>query len=419
MNITWGDATDVGRVRRSNQDYLYADGRLFVVADGMGGANGGEVASKLAVEGFVSRAADAADGRALKGAVVGANEDVFREGRAHEELAGMGTTLVVAVVYDEAETPRVLVLNVGDSRGYILHDSDLTQITEDHSWVGELIRAGKLSPQEAESSASRHMLTRVVGVAGDLEPDMWEIRPRPGDKMLLCSDGITNELADPEISAILMGGTDAKSMAVELVRRAVEAGGLDNATAVVIDFGPPGTEEVPAPLQMARTGVSVPRTVVPPAPVMVTSQSAPLRGPDLMQIPQPLSRSNFTKAGTVLRILAFLAALALVIGIGIYGITNYVRGSYFVGVSNNQVAIYQGRPGGLLWFAPHLVTVRELRLSDLPSAYASELRTGVPEPSFAAASSYISNLQAQAKQFSQASPGTTSTTTTTAASGAG
>ncbi|MDA8117127.1 MAG: protein phosphatase 2C domain-containing protein [Actinomycetota bacterium] len=419
MQVTWGEATDVGRVRRSNQDYLYTDGRLFVVADGMGGANGGEVASKLAVEGFVSRAVGALDGRTLKSAVAGANQDVFKEGQAHEELAGMGTTLVAAVVSDEPEAPRVLVLNVGDSRGYILHDSDLTQITEDHSWVGELLRAGKLSPQEAEVSASRHMLTRVVGVAGDLEPDMWEILPRPGDKILLCSDGITNELADPEISSILMSGADAKSMAEELVRRAVEAGGLDNATAVVIDFGPAGPEDAPAPLQMARTGLSVPRTMVPPAPVTVTRQSAPLRGPDLMQIPQPLSRSNFTKAGTVLRILAFLAALALVIGIGVYGITNYVRGSYFVGVSNNRVAIYQGRPGGLLWFAPHLVTVRDLRLSDLPSAYASELRSGVPEPSFAAASKYISNLQAQAKQFSQVGPGTTTTTTTTTTSGAG
>jgi protein phosphatase len=419
MNVTWGDATDVGRVRRNNQDYLYADGRLFVVADGMGGANGGEVASKLAVEGFVSRAAGAPDGRALKSAVAGANEDVFREGQAHNELAGMGTTLVAAVVYDEPEAPRVLVLNVGDSRGYILHDSDLTQITEDHSWVGELLRAGKLSPQEAEISVSRHMLTRVVGVAGDLEPDMWEIRPRPGDKILLCSDGITNELADPEIGAVLMGGADAKSMAEELVRRAVEAGGLDNATAVVIDFGPPEPEDVPAPLQIARTELPVPRTAVPAAPVTFTRQPAFSRGPDLMQIPQPLSRSNFTKAGTVLRILAFLAALALVIGIGVYGITNYVRGSYFVGVSNNRIAIYQGRPGGLLWFAPHLVAVRSLRLSDLPSAYASELRSGVSEPSFAAASKYISNLQAQSLQFSQASPRTTSTTTTTAKSGAG
>ncbi|MDA8263109.1 MAG: protein phosphatase 2C domain-containing protein [Actinomycetota bacterium] len=418
MEITWGQASDVGRVRKSNQDYLFADGRVFVVADGMGGANGGEVASRLAVEGFVTRATSAQDTQALKGAVTGANEDVFREGQAHAELAGMGTTLVAAVVIEEAEAPRVLVLNVGDSRGYVLHDTELTQITEDHSWVGELIRAGKLSPQEAEVSASRHVLTRVVGVAGDVEPDLWELRPSPGDKILLCSDGITNELADPEIGAVLMSGADAKATAGELVRRAVEAGGLDNASAVVIDFGPADAAAPPAPLSIARTGVPVPRTMVPPAPVTMTVQSAPLRGPDLHQIPQPLARSSFTKAGTVLRVAGFLAALALVIAIGVYGITNYVRGSYFVGVSNNQVAIYQGRPGGLLWFSPHLVTVKSLRLTDLPSAYWSELRTGVPEPSFAAASSFISNLESQAKQFNQTGTGTTAPTTTTT-SGAG
>ena len=413
MEITWGQASDIGRVRKSNQDFLFADGHIFVVADGMGGANGGEVASRLAVEGFVSRAASANDVQALKSAVSGANEDVFREGQAHAELAGMGTTLVAAVVTEEADALRVLVLNVGDSRGYVLHEADLTQITEDHSWVGELIRAGKLSRQEAEVSASRHVLTRVVGVAGDVEPDLWELRPNPGDKILLCSDGITNELADPEIGSVLMSGADAKSTAEALVHRAVEAGGLDNASAVVIDFGPAQAGAPPMPLSMARTGVPVPRTMVPPAPVMMTVQSAPMRGPDLHQIPQPLARSSFTKAGTVLRVVGFLAALAFVVGIGVYGITNYVRGSYFVGVSNNQVAIYQGRPGGLLWFSPHLVTVKSLRLSDLPSAYWGELRSGVAEPSFAAATKYISNLESQVKQFSQSGSGTTSSTTTT------
>ncbi len=418
MSLKWGKASDVGRVRKNNQDYTYADGRVFVVADGMGGANGGEIASRLAVESFQSHATWAQDLAGLKTALAESNLAVYQRSLDEKGLSGMGTTFVALVTLGSGSSAHAYLLNVGDSRGYVFRDGELTQITEDHSWVGELFRAGKMSQDEAAQSANRHVLTRAIGVGPDVEIDVWDFIVAAGDRILLCSDGVTNELSDPEIAAVLGRIQDPQLACDEILKLSLEAGGIDNVSCVLVDFG----EEFPlrnssvvavAP-EMGTESARIQPVAIPMHPIRISSQ-----GPNLTSIPVPISKGEFTKAGTLIRMFAFLIALLLVFAIGIYAVGKYVRGSYYVtAVNGGPISIYQGRPGGLLWFSPHLVSSGSLRASSLPASYAFDLKQGVDEPSYLAAQAYVKNLEVIAAQFGAAKNstglGTTSTSTTSA-----
>jgi len=227
--------TDTGNVRAVNQDWLLTEGDLAAVADGMGGRSGGEVASRLAVD--TLREAFAADPTAtgLAEAVRRANAAVWAHAEAHPDLAGMGTTIAAVARVSEGGDDRLAVVNVGDSRAYLLQDGRLTRLTADHSLVADLVRAGALSEDEARTHPERHVLTLAVGVGPDVEPHTVEAVPTPGDRLLLCSDGLFNELPDDEITAVLAAVADPAEAATRLVERANEAGGHDNITAVVLD----------------------------------------------------------------------------------------------------------------------------------------------------------------------------------------
>lgn len=232
VRTIWGSATDRGRVRALNEDALLAHPPVFLVADGMGGHEAGDVASRLAVEEFARLAGlSAVDASDLHACFRRAAQRI-RE--AFERREG-GTTVAGVALAEHEGAAHWLVFNVGDSRVYRWTDGALTQLTVDHSVVQELVDSGTLSRAAAEQHPERHVLTRALGTGADPEPDYWTLPAGPGDRLLVCTDGVTGELDAATLAEVLAGAPDSGAAAAELVRRAVEAGGRDNATALVVD----------------------------------------------------------------------------------------------------------------------------------------------------------------------------------------
>src|SRR5437660_5407421 len=229
-----GGATDVGLVRDHNEDRYLADEHLFVVADGVGGHKAGEVASQTAVE-TLQREFTAPTTDALIDAVKTANRTVWNLAEANTEQRGMGTTLTAIALVDEGDEERLAIVNVGDSRAYLLQQGELEQLTEDHSLVEQLVREGQLTPEEAQVHPQRSIITRALGLDPEVEVDSWELTPYKGDRILLCSDGLTNEVSDDEIASTLRTVSDPQEAAHQLVQEARDHGGSDNITCVVVD----------------------------------------------------------------------------------------------------------------------------------------------------------------------------------------
>ncbi len=232
IRLNPGSATDIGRVRTLNEDAHVADGVIAAVADGMGGHQGGEVASATVIARFdgAEGPVDLAD---LARRISEANTEVLARSGVSEELAGMGTTLCALAVSGEGD--RVAVVNVGDSRVYVLSEGELVQITEDHSFVETLVREGRLTRAQADAHPQRNVLTRALGVDPTVEIDGWDYEPQPGDRFLLCSDGLFNEVDDDHIARSLRADSSPEEVAAALVSDAVDAGGRDNVTCVVVD----------------------------------------------------------------------------------------------------------------------------------------------------------------------------------------
>lgn len=238
IRLVTGEATDVGKVRDHNEDgYLVDDGLgLAAVADGIGGHRGGEVASATAIEALH---ASFADHGGLRDAVLAANDAVLERANADEALRGMGTTLTAGVLGDDG---TLLVGHVGDSRAYLLRDSELLRITTDHSLVEELMAAGELTEEEAERDPRRSMITRALGLDADLVVDLYPVSLAPGDRVMLCSDGLTTMVSEDTIADVLAGEDDPATAAQRLVDAANAAGGVDNTTVLVLD----AVDELPA-----------------------------------------------------------------------------------------------------------------------------------------------------------------------------
>jgi PPM family protein phosphatase len=225
--------TNTGRRRRQNEDAFVCEPPLFAVADGMGGPRAGEVASRLAA---AAVKADEADGTG-EGRVVAliheANRRVFERSSEDAEVSGMGTTMIVALVEDAG----VAFGHVGDSRAYLARGGSLEQLTEDHSLVAELVRTGKLSPEEAEHHPQRSVITRALGTDPDVDVDTFTVEPQAGDVFLICSDGLTTMIDDETIRRVLQEqDSDLDEAAKELVRLANKAGGEDNITVVAFEI---------------------------------------------------------------------------------------------------------------------------------------------------------------------------------------
>ncbi len=236
--------TDIGQVRAVNQDVCFCSTspvgplpNLFIVADGMGGHQAGDYASRYAIETFVDYVKAGAPGnlvRVVDAAVKTANLKVYRKSKEEERLAGMGTTMVAAFV----EGTQLYAANVGDSRLYLI-GSEINQVTEDHSYVAAMVRAGEISAEEARFHPEKNVITRAVGVAPSVKADFFEVDLAPGDKILMCSDGLSNMLSDERMFEII-SRHDPHEAADLLIEEANANGGLDNITALIIE---PGVKE--------------------------------------------------------------------------------------------------------------------------------------------------------------------------------
>lgn len=226
--------TDVGRVRSSNEDAfgLSVETGVFVVCDGMGGAAAGEVASRMAVDAIIERlCTDSGDlsSAALEAAIQAANRRVYDRAQVNPELHGMGTTLVALVLREG----QAWVAHAGDSRAYQLRRGELTRCTQDHSLVEEQVRLGQITQEEADYSPLRNVITRAVGTAPFLMPEIVRLDVESGDLFLLCTDGLTGELSDEHIAAILGQQLDLQSCCERLIGEAKAAGGRDNVTCLL------------------------------------------------------------------------------------------------------------------------------------------------------------------------------------------
>ena len=233
--------TDIGKRRSSNQDFVYASEQpvgnlpnLLIVADGMGGHNAGDLASRYTVESMVDYIEKAEEKRPiplLSMAIHHANDLVMEKSRTDRALEGMGTTVVAATIQDE----YLYVANVGDSRLYLI-DQDIEQITRDHSLVEEMIRMGELQRQDARSHPDRNVITRAIGVHSPVKIDFFDMKLEKGDRILLCSDGLTNMIDDDEILRIVKKCSSPKEAAQRLVTEANKSGGKDNISVVLAEF---------------------------------------------------------------------------------------------------------------------------------------------------------------------------------------
>lgn len=396
MTLAFGSLTDVGRVRAANEDALLADEQrsLFVVADGMGGHNAGEVASATALEVLVSRV-DA--GTSLAEATSEANTTILTKASGDADLAGMGTTLTAVTIRDGR---TAIFAHVGDSRAYLLRGGDLTQITEDHSVVEELVRDGRLTPEDAETHPHRSILTRALGVEDHVEVDAYEVDLLPGDRLMLCSDGLTSMVRDPVISAALRRERNSQRAAEALVDLANRAGGSDNITVIVIDFEP-GPEDTQNPRPVgAGTGAAA-------------SGGEPTGGEPTghweMEEIDPGSAAHAESAAdsadaghrsrrrlSLFRLALYLAPVFVVLLVAVAVTGWYARGTYYVAIDDERVTLFKGVNGGVLWWSPTVERRSDVDIEELTVAQRSDLNDGHRFSSSSGAESFLRRLETDA-----------------------
>ena len=323
-SATFGSRTDVGCVRDHNEDSLVVAPPLFVVADGMGGHAAGEVASEIAVNVIAERAPEHPDANELGRAVQAANHAILKaahEGRGRE---GMGTTCTAAMLEGE----RLVIAQVGDSRAYLLHKGKIQQLTRDHSLMADLIEAGQITPEEARVHPQRSVITRALGSDPRTVADLYEINVDAGDRLLLCSDGLSGMVLDQDIEAILNRVSDPQRCASQLVNEAIAAGGHDNVTVIVVDVK--GFAE---------------------------------------------KRRRKVARKTKITVAFVLVLLAAIMGGAAYGLNYWVSTAAYLGVDQGKVAIYRGVPGEFAGMSfSTLEKTTDINVDDLQPGLANRLK---------------------------------------------
>jgi serine/threonine protein phosphatase PrpC len=348
--------TDVGRQRSANEDSLVVRPPLFAVADGMGGAKAGEVASAVAVD-AVEGAQESSEPieAQLANIVRDANRRIYDLAVADESRRGMGTTLTLAKLHGD----EVSLAHVGDSRAYRLRGGELEQLTRDHSLVAELERSGQITPEAAEHHPQRSIITRALGPEPDVEVDTYTLAGRDGDVFLICSDGLTSMISDDEVASILRSAGSLDEAADELVRAANQSGGKDNITVILFRLG---EVDAPAPadddtiageinvadLQEAAAGPAVeqpaaradePLTALNDAPADATMVRPP--APRTGEAPAAPAPRRRRRGRRVMGAAATLLVIAAVVG-GLYALSRQV---YFIGTNDaGLVTVYKGLP---------------------------------------------------------------------------
>jgi len=366
--INAAGATHIGQVRQTNQDSYASRPGIHVLADGMGGHQGGEVASLEATSiilesGKIDSVAD------MVKSVSKANQAIIKRANRDETLSGMGTTVCILteILGSDGEI-KIGIANVGDSRIYRLGGSELTQVTLDHSLVADLVRSGELTLEEASRHPQRNILTRALGIEQDLIIDTWELAPVAGDRYLLCSDGLFNEIDDEKIAEILIADDELENIAQNLVNSALKAGGHDNITALVVSVA----EEIKYENEEWFLNEMVPYPAV--KPLLNTSIDQEIRNFDWKPIAICLS--------TLLLIVSVFTAIGL-----------YARSGWFVGEYNGGVAIYKGQPQGVLWFEPTVERKTQISILDLSKETRQIVVDSISMDSFEEAERFVNEIR--------------------------
>lgn len=437
-----GVASDPGRVRSVNEDSALIEHPIFAVADGMGGHRAGDVASQVALD-ALRRAVGEPTTEALVDAVRRANDAVVERASGAAELRGMGTTLCVVALVDDhdGDGERIAVANVGDSRAYLYRDGELEQLTHDHTLVQTMVDDARITPEEAAVHPQRHIVTRALGIDTRIEVDTWEIVPFAGDRFLVCSDGLFNEVEDDRIAAVLRRLADPSDAAAELVRLANDGGGRDNITCVVVDVVDDGDRATAASAALAGEaltsqgdrrepdvagftsaapaapagetgsdgGGAAPRDddtvmvqTIPPAAarsaaaVAVARRHAPASAlPRSERVRRRDLRPTRPHRRFTWRVALFMVLLLAVVGSAAGAVWWYGRNTYYVGFDGDEVAVFRGRPGGFLWFDPTLVERTGIEREEVPESLAGRLADGVDHGTEQGARSYVANLEDQ------------------------
>jgi protein phosphatase len=378
MKLKWGATTDVGMVRQQNEDAFHTEENLYIVADGMGGHNAGEVASALAVSTVRSgarmgiRTADQ-----FRELVQQANTAIYTASLDDSTQSGMGTTLT-AVAVIPGEEPRILIANVGDSRTYLFRSGALTRLSVDHSYVQELVNEGIITPEEARVHPRRNIVTRAMGIDRSVQVDVFSHLVRTGDRLVLCSDGLVDEVADIDIARVLTEHSDPQDTAEALVLVANANGGRDNTTVIVLDI----LDDISAPIVFDEPDNT--------QPIPAVTESAP----------RPAKTKS--RVGVAL----FWSALVAIIFGVITTVGVYARSGYYVGFNDeDNVVVYRGRVGGMLWFQPTVDTETKLNGDDLPDNVRLDVSMNKSFTSSGLAAKYLMLVQT-------AIDNSTSTTTT-------
>ncbi len=366
MKLKWGATTDVGMVRQQNEDAYLAEENLYIVADGMGGHNAGEVASALAV---TTVKAGSKSGihtmEQFRELVQQANTAIYTASLDDSTQSGMGTTLTALAVVP-GEEPRVLVANVGDSRTYLFRNGALSRLSVDHSYVQELVNEGILTPEEARVHPRRNIVTRAMGIERSVMVDVFSHLVRTGDRLVLCSDGLVDEVADADIAVVLRQHSDPQDTAEALVMVANANGGRDNTTVVVVDI----LDDISEPVDL---------------PEAETTKEIPV----VTETPTKKKRKK-----SVVGVVLFWSVLTAIVLSAVTILGVYARSGYFIGFdSSENVAVYRGRPGGFLWFQPTIDTQTELAGDELPEDILRDVALNRTFTSSSQAQKYLSFIQ--------------------------
>lgn len=406
MRVSVGVKTDVGRVRDGNEDSYIVLESLYGIADGMGGHAAGEVASSTAVD-ALSEGIGRVDPKVpetLATLIKDANRTIFEKATRDDSLHGMGTTCTIVLIDGE----RGHLAHVGDSRAYMLRGDSLTRLSEDHTLVGRMVKEGQLTEDEASRHPQRNMITRSLGIDPEVRVDLRSFEVRDGDRLMLCSDGLTSMVDEPTIERVLHDTADPQRTADQLVDLANEAGGDDNITVVVLDLHGSGDAPPPPPTD-DQGAVATSLTGAVPSGSPPSQQAAPERGTTPVErltgrstdapLGPPPSSDEPSDGGTgrrVVRKLVFwVVILAVLAGAG-YGALRYsLANSWFVGLNDaDVVTIFKGRPEEVLGISLREVEEEtEISADDVPSFKRADLEDGIKTDSLEEAHEVVESLE--------------------------
>jgi len=332
--------TDAGRQRHANEDCYYARAPVYAVADGMGGAQAGEVASRIAAEAFDQRTDEGTPEQQLARVALEANRRIFDLAQEDSSRSGMGTTLTGLLV----DGDEVAIVHVGDSRAYVFRDGELRRLTRDHSLVEELRRQGRLTPEEAEEHPQRSIITRALGPERDVELDVHTHRARNGDVYLVCSDGLTSMVREDRLREIVAGAESLQAAVDALVAEANQMGGRDNITVVLFrlggddagDGGEPGLDQTVVGLRAPEPETGEQQVVVPEA------EPEPR---EARPAERPRARTKQRRPRRTLRRFVVAAVVVVLLAAAIAGALAAIRSTYFVGQDGRGlVTLFRGVP---------------------------------------------------------------------------